>query len=133
MTLATKTVTPARLRRAKQAYTESIALACLPQEVKQKDGSSRYLCWTGRINRAQRMVEGERDADRRALLLQAFERLLAEHDTAMQRMQDAQAQYHQLCAAAHLEPDDVDVECDCEWCSSNKSTLHDNVKAKLAC
>ena len=103
------------------------ALAYLPRPVKQADGTSMPLCWSGRVHRAFDManaLQRQGDVARLAIVERALVTLQAEAHAAANKAKLAESAYCELCALAGEQPTFPDVvECTCAGCVGERAAL----------
>lgn len=101
------------------------ALAYLPRPVKQADGTSMPLCWSGRVHRAFDManaLQRQGDVARLAIVERALVTLQAEAHAAANKAKLAESAYCELCALAGEQPTFPDVvECPCAGCAGQRA------------
>lgn len=117
-----QTVTPRAIADAKARAMELNTLAYAPQPVKQPDGSTLALCWTGRIARAYERLAAARTARNTAAidaLKDAIATLESKAAAAMNAAEHAASDWAAMCAAVGqpCDPDEVYAPpCTCEGC-----------------
>jgi len=103
------------------------ALAYLPRPVKQADGTSMPLCWSGRVHRAFDManaLQRQGDVARLAIVERALVTLQAEAHAAANKAKLAESAYCELCVLAGEQPTFPDVvECPCAGCVGQRAAL----------
>jgi len=103
------------------------ALAYLPRPVKQADGTSMPLCWSGRVHRAFDManaLQRQGDVARLAIVERALVTLQAEAHAAANKAKLAESAYCELCVLAGEQPTFPDVvECPCAGCVGERAAL----------
>jgi hypothetical protein len=103
------------------------ALAYLPRPVKQADGTSMPLCWSGRVHRAFDManaLQRQGDVARLAIVERALVTLQAEAHAAANKAKLAESAYCELCVLAGEQPTFPDVvECPCAGCAGQRAAL----------
>lgn len=105
---------------AKTTAKQLVQVAYGAQPVRQPDGTTLALCYTGRLHRAYRMLADATaagDAVKAATLQGGIDRLAALADEAMRKADEAVIAYSALATAAGNEPDDLSLpDCMCAGC-----------------
>ena len=90
--------------------TEAITKAYAPHPVTQPDGSTKHLCYLGRITRAQAMLAGETDAQKRKAIQTALDKIDSEYKAAADLADVA------MKAAREMGEKVILPRCECEGC-----------------
>lgn len=121
----------ARLEAARLAAVKAQQQAYGQQSVRQPDGSTKLLCWNGRLHRALALAEELRrtgDLTRLAQVEGALKQIGEQMRVAQERAAAAEADYCALCALAGVEPELPAVECNCEGCRAQMA-VHEAARA----
>ena len=101
------------------------ALAYAPRPVKQADGTTLPLCWSGRVHRAfdvANALQRQGDVAKLAIVEKALATLQAEASAAANKAKLAESAYCELCALAGETPTFPDVvECPCAGCAGQRA------------
>ena len=135
MAIAVMTATT-RIDQARAEAERLLALAALPQPVKQPDGTTLMLCWAARVSRAYdklaiARIAGDADSVRR--LDSAVKQLRAQYNAALAAGENAAAAWAALAMAQGLTVDPQAVypaPCSCEGCKAQAA--HQNHQAMRA-
>ena len=124
-----------KLDHARTAAVTALAAAYSPQPVKQPDGTTLQLCWSGRIARAYDKLAIARIA-RDTAAVKAIEggiaMLTAKYTEAQKAAEDAAAQWAALAAAGGVTVDPMSVypaTCTCDGCQA-AAAWHDHNEAR---
>lgn len=118
-------VSEAMITRAREAALSLHALAYGAQPVKQPDGTVKMLCWSGRIDRAYRLLATERGRssskpERIEAIEQGIRQLTIVGKRAMDDAQAAIDAYVALVVGSGGTPVQFELNCGCEGCVEGK-------------
>lgn len=120
--LTKQPVTKTKIGQAKATAVAACLAAYSAQPVKQPDGTTLQLCWSGRIARAYdklAIARIAREAKAIETLQNGINQLTARYNAAIKEAEDAAAQWAALAAAAGVTVQPTDVyppTCTCEGC-----------------
>lgn len=111
---------------AEKEARQLLALAYLPQPVKQPDGSVLELCWRGRLHRAfvlMGQARAEGNFERATMLDKGIDKLSEMASAAYEAADEAVAKYEATARFMGDEPTKLDpTECNCAGCvDSNRN------------
>lgn len=123
-------ITPKRIEEAREEAQRLFELAYGAQPVRQPDGTVKMLCWSGRIDRAYRLLAVERGRsstkpERIEAIEQGIRQLTIVGKRAMDDAQAAIDAYVALVVGAGGTPVQFELNCGCEGCVEGK--LRDTV------
>jgi hypothetical protein len=80
------------------------------------DTPAGKMCWMGRIDRATALAAQQTDEVSKKRMQNALTKLIALAQADFIEGERAHADYVDLCAAARVEPQKIEVDCQCENC-----------------